>query len=419
MVRSLGLVQVDQEDADDQDETNNGDSDTDGNPSAGGQLRLALAGGLEGVVGGSGAIRRSRHESSGRILSIDNGLIRGGSDQGLGLSLLSVRVDRVSLFGGLESTAVLANQHRPPFSILNGVLTEPGTSIFSRSVNANTEVGVTSRRRGLGQTAIPRIDDGLVEGGFLVLAEPSLLVVPPDGSGRTLLVLASLASSRARTRRRRRRRRRGAWRNASGFGFGVSFRARTSVVTLGVLTNGSGLGTGLSVFGTLVDVSTVVSIASVAFLASAFVSRSFVKASGVGVALLPAEAEGVLGVGTLVDVGTAESISDESVVTDAFEASLGVYALSVGRASLRSVVGIGSALVNVGTEETVASVTRITLTGDTRVGRLAGSILGTNTIFGYGLGAVVDSLADVTVSDVTFLTGAAESGLLVLAVGVR
>jgi hypothetical protein len=101
---------------------------------------LALASGVERVVGGGGAVNRGRHESSGRILGVDDRLIGLTSDQGLRLSLLSVRVDWVSLFGRLKSTAVLANQHRPPLSILNGVLTEPGTSILGRSVDANTKV---------------------------------------------------------------------------------------------------------------------------------------------------------------------------------------------------------------------------------------------------------------------------------------
>lgn len=293
------------------------------------------------------------------------------------------------------------------------------TSILGRSVYANTKVSVASRRRRLGQTAIPRVYDSLIKAGSLVKTEPSLLVVPPYGSGRTLLILAGLASSRTRTRRRGRRRRSGLGRNTSGSVVGVTFRASASEATLGVLANASFLGAGLGGFSALIDVLAVVTVASVTFLASALVARSLVNTSGVGVALLPGETERVLGVGTLVNVGTAESVTDESVVANAFEAALGVDALGVSRASLRSVVGVSSTLVNVATEETVAFVTGVTLTGNTRVGGLTGGILGTNSKFRNRLGAVVNSLAEVTISDVAFLTGTAESGLLVLAVGMR
>lgn len=73
------------------------------------------------------------------------------------------------------------------------------------------------------------------------------------------------------------------------------------------------------------------------------------------------------------------------------EAALSVDALGVGRASLRTVVGIGGALVNIGTKGSIASVPRVANTLDSRICRVASSVLGTNTVLGYRLHAVVNS----------------------------
>lgn len=100
MIRSLGLVQVDQENANNQDEANNSDSDTDGNPSTSGQLGLVSIRGSDGIVVGGSAVRGGREESNGGVLGINNRLIDLISDEGLRLSLFGV--DGVSLFSGLH-----------------------------------------------------------------------------------------------------------------------------------------------------------------------------------------------------------------------------------------------------------------------------------------------------------------------------
>jgi len=70
-----------------------------------------------------------------------------------------------------------------------------GSLIRLRSIDADTIGSITSGRRGLGQTAIPRIDNGLIIIGLGVKAEPGLVGIPPNGISGANSILAGAALS--------------------------------------------------------------------------------------------------------------------------------------------------------------------------------------------------------------------------------
>jgi hypothetical protein len=187
--------------------------------------------------------------------------------------------------------------------LVPGIQTIEVSLILDGSVCTNTVRSVASLWGRLHQAAIPRINYGLVKLGQFVVAEPSLVGVPPNRVAITSALLAGHANT-LRNRGRRGRRRSGGWGTLrsiidSAFGTGTS-ETRNLIGADGALLRAS-----LWVFFTLVNIGTKESVATVALVTSALVTRSLVDTGGFGGTLLPEEAKGVLGVSALIDVSAA------------------------------------------------------------------------------------------------------------------
>jgi len=82
-------------------------------------------------------------------------------------------------------------------------------------------------------------------------------------------------------------------------------------------------------------------------------------------------------------------------------------------------VGVGSTLVNISTEEAISIISWVASTLNARISRLTSCVRSALSKFRYGLFAVINGFADVTISDVAFLTGTTKARLLIFAVGMR
>jgi len=103
----------------------------------------------------------------------------------------------------------------------------------------------------------------------------------------------------------------------------------------------------------------------------------------------------------------------------AFEATLGIFADSVLGTSSVAFISICRTLINIRTEVTVAFVTGVASTLDTRISRNTSGVFSADSIFGNRSSTMIDGFTNITVSNITFLASATITRLLIFTDGVR